>query len=204
VGGRAGEGRSAKSSGEFVGDEAVGKGGRRTPSRLTPDPFEKGVVKDRSKDPVGGATGGGKESGQGGEGLEGPAPPLLKRQLQRLRGKQADLRNRAERVSLKNFGVTSFHETEWKKLLEEMAKLETQLTPGRYRALLRRRPILLKHLQEQKTRLAGQTEVHTDRSVTMPRDLQEDILNGMQEKGPKGWEGLNRKYFERLAEGGSS
>ena len=204
VGGRAGEGRSAKSTGEFVGEEAVGKGGRRTPSRLTPDPFEKGVVKDRSKDPVGGASGGGKESGQGGEGLEGPAPPPLKRQLHRLRGKQADLRNRAERIALKNFGVTQFHETKWKELLAEMGKVETQLVPARYRALLRKRPILLKQLRQQKMQLAGQTEVQEDKSITIPRDLQEDILNGMQEKGPKGWDELNRKYFETLAEGGSS
>ena len=74
IGGRSGEGRQGKSSGEFVGDEAVGKGGRKTPSRLTPDAFVKGQIKDHSKDPVGGATGGGKESGEGGEGLQGPAP----------------------------------------------------------------------------------------------------------------------------------
>ena len=72
IGGRSGEGRQGKSSGEFVGDEAVGKGGRKTPSRLTPDPVVKGQIKDHSKQSAGGATGGGKESGKGGEGLEGP------------------------------------------------------------------------------------------------------------------------------------
>ena len=74
MGGRSGEGRQGKSSGEFVGDQAVGKGGRNTPSRLTPDAYVKGKIKDRSKDPVGGATGGGKESGQGGEGLRDRLP----------------------------------------------------------------------------------------------------------------------------------
>ena len=74
IAGRSGEGRQGKSSGEFVGDEAVGKGGRKTPSRLTPDPIVKGQIKDHSKDSTGGATGGGKESGKGGEGLEGPVP----------------------------------------------------------------------------------------------------------------------------------
>ena len=61
IGGRAGEGRQGKSSGEFVGDEAVGKGGRKTPSRLTPDPVMKGQIKDHSKD----ATGGGHRRRQG-------------------------------------------------------------------------------------------------------------------------------------------
>ena len=74
MGGRSGEGRQGKSSGEFVGEEAVGKGGRKTPSRLTNDAITKGQIKDHSKDPVGGATGGGKESGQGGQGLQGPVP----------------------------------------------------------------------------------------------------------------------------------
>ena len=72
IGGRSGEGRQGKSSGEFVGDEAVGKGGRKTPTRLTPDPVVKGQIKDHNKQSGGGATGGGKESGKGGEGLVGP------------------------------------------------------------------------------------------------------------------------------------
>ena len=70
--GRSGEGRSGKSTGEFVEDKYVGKGGRRTPTRLTPEPFQKGEVKDESSDPAGGSTGGGKVGGAGGEGLEGP------------------------------------------------------------------------------------------------------------------------------------
>jgi len=56
--GRSGEGRSGKSQGEFVEETASGKGGRNTPTRLDPTPFQQGQVKDDSKDPVGGATGG--------------------------------------------------------------------------------------------------------------------------------------------------
>ena len=89
IGGRSGEGRQGKSSGEFVGDEAVGKGGRKTPSRLTPDPFVKGQIKDHSKESAGGATGGGKESGKGGEGLEGPLPPQPRPARRRTAGRQA-------------------------------------------------------------------------------------------------------------------
>ena len=121
IGGRSGEGRSGKSSGEFVGDEAVGKGGRKTPSRLTPDPIMKGQIKDHSKDPTGGATGGGKESGQGGEGLEGPAPKGKgPRDLERLAGKQAQLRNKAEGVDLQ-FQVGNYHHVDMKKILDAMS-----------------------------------------------------------------------------------
>ena len=118
IGGRSGEGRQGKASGEFVGDEAVGKGGRNTPSRLTPDPYVKGQIKDHSKDSVGGATGGGKESGQGGEGLEGPVPKSpSQRDLQRLAGKQAGLRNKAEGVDLK-FQVANFQHTDLEKMIK--------------------------------------------------------------------------------------
>ena len=89
IGGRSGEGRQGKSSGEFVGDEAVGKGGRKTPSRLTPDPIVKGQIKDHSKESAGGATGGGKESGKGGEGLEGPRPAQPRPARRRTPGRQA-------------------------------------------------------------------------------------------------------------------
>ena len=77
----------------------MGKGGRKTPSRLTPDAFVKGQIKDYSKDPVGGATGGGKESGAGAK-AERPLTPIgPPATLGRLATKQAQLRNKAEGVT---------------------------------------------------------------------------------------------------------
>jgi hypothetical protein len=143
IGGRAGEGRQGKSSGEFVGDEAVGKGGRNTPSRLTPDPFMKGQIKDHSKDPQGGATGGGKESGEGGEGLEGPqAMPRGQRDLNRLAGKQAQLRNKAEGVELQHFQISGYHHTDLQKMIDVMAQVEADLKAGRYQNSMRQRQVL--------------------------------------------------------------
>ncbi|NMC20812.1 MAG: hypothetical protein GYA33_10375, partial [Thermogutta sp.] len=132
IGGRSGEGRSGKSSGEFVSDEAVGKGGRKTPSRLTADPYMQGQIKDHSKDPTGGATGGGKESGQGGQGLEGPTPPGHgPRELQRLAGKQAELRNKAEAIDAQ-MQVMNYHRTDMQRLIDLMAEVERDLLAGRY------------------------------------------------------------------------
>lgn len=133
IGGRSGEGRQGRSSGEFVSDTAVGKGGRKTPSRLSADPFTKGQVKDLSKDPVGGATGGGKESGAGGEGLEGPVGNRPQRELERLASKQAELRNRAEAVDVK-FKVLNYHPTDLKKLMETMTAVERDLKSGNYQS----------------------------------------------------------------------
>lgn len=200
IGGRSGEGRQGKSSGEFVGDTAVGKGGRKTPSRLTPDPNVKGQVKDLSKDPTGGATGGGKESGQGGEGLEGPVPNRAPRELERLAGKQAELRNKAEGVDLQ-FQVMHYQHTDLKKLIEQMHAVEDDLRSGRYQSALRRRDVLLDGLGAVKSNLGGEFELRKDLTNNVPAEIQKDILGSMQDNSPSGWEDLNRRYFERLATG---
>ncbi|MGA2702887.1 MAG: hypothetical protein ABSH35_17560 [Isosphaeraceae bacterium] len=197
IAGRSGEGRQGKSSGEFVGDTAVGKGGRNTPSRLTPDAFVKGQVKDYSKDPVGGATGGGKESGAGGEGLHGPVPNRPERDMGCLATKQAQLRNKAEGVDLR-FKVLKYHHNDLKRMIDVMAAVEGDLKAGRYRSALRRRDVLIEGLGEVKTYLKGEFTVRQDQTANLPTDIQKEILGSMQEPSPPGWEELNRQYFERL------
>jgi hypothetical protein len=199
IGGRSGEGRSGKSSGEFVSDTAVGKGGRKTPSRLTPDAFQKGQVKDTSKDPVGGATGGGKQSGFGGEGLQGPVPDRPQDALPRLASKQASLRNKAQGVDLK-FRVMQYHHTDLAKLLDQMAAVEADLRAGRYQNALRRRDVLLPSLGQLKDFVDGEFRVRQDRTVNLPTDIQKEVLGSLAEPSPAGWENLNRLYFSRLAE----
>ncbi|MEO8496352.1 MAG: hypothetical protein ABI614_14890, partial [Planctomycetota bacterium] len=198
ISGRSGEGRQGKASGEFVGDTAVGKGGRKTPSRLSPDANVKGQIKDLSKDPVGGATGGGKESGAGGEGLEGPVPPQAKRELERMANKQADLRNRAESVDVK-FQVMNYHHTDLKRMTEMMKAVEDDLRSGRYQSALRRREVMLDGLGNIKTYLDGEFEVRRDQTNNLPEDIQKELLGSMLDASPAGWEELNRKYFERLS-----
>lgn len=204
IGGRSGEGRSGKSSGEFVSEEAVGKGGRKTPSRLTPDPYMKGQIKDFSKDPTGGATGGGKESGQGGQGLEGPTPPVHgPRELQRLAGKQAELRNKAESISAQ-MQVLNYHHTDMEQLIEVMRDIERDLLAGRYQNALRKREVVLQGLQRQKEYVGGEFEVKRDTTVNLPQDIQKEILGSVQEPAPPGWEEIVRGYYRQLISGGST
>ncbi len=198
IGGRSGEGRQGKSSGEFVSDTAVGKGGRKTPTRLSSDAYQKGQVKDVSKDPTGGATGGGKESGAGGEGLEGPVPPQKQRELDRMAQRQADLRNRAEAVDVK-FQVMNYHHTDLQKMIEMMAAVEQDLKSGRYQSAMRRRQVLLDGLGNVKTYAEGEFEVRKDETSNLPGDIQKELLGSMSEASPAGWEELNRKYFQRLS-----
>lgn len=201
IGGRSGEGRSGRSSGEFVSEEAVGKGGRMTPSRLTPDPFVAGQVEDHSRDPTGGATGGGKESGQGGEGLEGPQRrPPGPRELERLAGRQAALRNKAEGLDLA-FEIMEYHRTDLARMIEVMAQVERDLRAGRYQNALRQREVLLEGLGNIKQYVEGEFTVRQDATANLPSDLQKDILGSVQEASPPGWEELNRRYFRRLSSG---
>ncbi|MCG2682055.1 MAG: hypothetical protein L6306_00370, partial [Planctomycetales bacterium] len=186
IGGRAGEGRQGKSSGEFVGDEAVGKGGRKTPSRLTPDPNVAGQIKDHDRQPAGGATGGGKESGKGGEGLEGPVPRSPgPRDAQRLAGRQAELRNKAEGIDLR-FQVSGFHRTDLKKLIEIMAQVERDLKAGRYKNALRQRPVLLEGLGNVKQYLDGEFQTRRDASANLPADVRKELLGSMHDPSPAG------------------
>lgn len=200
IGGRSGEGRSGKSSGEFVGNEAIGKGGRKTPSRLTADAFEKGQVADHSRDPQGGATGGGKESGQGGEGLEGPQRRAYgARDLQRLAGKQATLRNKAESIDLK-FQIMNYHHTDLEKMIDEMGRIERDLKAGRYQNALRRRRVLTEGLSNVKQYLEGEFEVRQDTTENLPAAIQKKIFGAMEDPSPFGWEELNREYYRSLSE----
>ncbi len=201
IGGRSGEGRQGKSSGEFVGDEAVGKGGRKTPSRLTPDPNVAGQIKDHDRQPAGGATGGGKESGKGGEGLEGPVPRSPgPRDAQRLAGRQAELRNKAEGIDLR-LQVSQFNHTDLKKLIEIMAQVERDLKAGNYRNALRQREVLLEGLGNVKKYLRGDFQSRRDTSENLPADVRKELLGGMHDPSPAGWEELNRRYFDRLSKG---
>jgi hypothetical protein len=163
----------------------------------------KGQIKDHSKEATGGATGGGKESGEGGEGLEGPAPNSPgQRERNRLAGKQADLRNRAEGVDLK-FQVGSFHHTDLKRMIESMKQVEDELKAGNYQNALRQRQVLAERMNNLKQYLEGEVEIRKDNSTNVPGEIQKDILGGMQDPSPAGWEELNREYFGRLSSGGA-
>jgi len=130
VGGRSGEGRSGRSDGQMVQSTAEGKDGRQTPSRVTPTPFESGSVDDKSKQDPGGATGGGKLSGFAGQGLRGPAPPPRLDQMQRLAGKQSEIRQTAEKLSLglRNRGLPS---GDLEAAILRMREVETLARAGR-------------------------------------------------------------------------
>ena len=201
IAGRSGEGRTAKASGEYVQANAVGRGGRRTPTRLTEEPYQAGRVDDTSAEPPGGSTGGGKMSGAGAEGLEGPVPPELGEQLDRLAGQQAAIISRAERLraQLAPGDYANF------RLLEAitlMNRLRGDLAGYRYRNVLRTRQAALGALRDAHDLLAGEVDVVGDTSTDVPRYIRDNINNAMDPDLPEEFRDHLEQYYRRLGEQG--
>jgi hypothetical protein len=197
--GRSGEGRNGKSQGEFVGDTAVGKGGRNTPTRLDPTPFAAGQIKDTSKDPVGGATGGGKMSGQGGEGLEGPVPPAVKATMQRLAEKQAQIRNSAERLNLK-YQLGRYDNFKLSEATVMMRQVQSDLEANRYQNAMRRRDVTLDTLDTSRMLLGGEISVQHDTTPAGNAKLQTEIGDAMKGQLPAAWADALKEYYKKLGQ----
>ena len=200
ISGRSGEGRTGKASGEFVEDSATGKGGRRTPTRLSPDAFSKGEVKDTSTEAPTGATGGGKISGSGSEGLEGPVPAEVQRRMGSLAGKQAQLRNKAEGVKAA-LKVRNYESFALDDAIENMRKVQRDILAGRYQNALRRRDVLLDNLKGTKMLLSGEVRIRQDTSAALPNEVQKDVLDALDKPMPRGYEEYLKRYYTRLSEG---
>jgi hypothetical protein len=197
--GRSGEGRSGKSQGEFAEDHASGKGGRRTPTRLDPTPFQKGQIKDDSKDPVGGATGGGKMSGQGGEGLTGPVPPKQKQQMERLANKQAEIRNAAEKLHLQ-YQLGRYDNFKLLDSIALMRSVETDLKANRYQNAMHKRDLAIQSLDASRMLLGSQVHVQRDTSPTTDRKTQEQINDAMKGELPPAWSEALKEYYKKLSQ----
>ncbi|HTL52198.1 MAG TPA: hypothetical protein VL860_06465, partial [Planctomycetota bacterium] len=202
INGRSGEGRQGKSSGEMVGADAQGKGGRKTPTRLTPDQFQKGQINDTSTDPAGGATGGGKEGGAGGEGLEGPIPPETKNQMKRLAGAQADLRTKAEKLNLQ-LRKSGYVSPDLEKTIAEMKSAENDMKDGRYDNIARRQNVIINNLSKTKEFVAGTVKVGNEGDTVAPRKLVDNVLDAMDGSGvPPGYEEVLEGYYSKVLSGG--
>lgn len=198
IGGRSGEGRNGRSNGQMVQDEAVGKGGQETPTRLSQTPFEQGSVKDSSTESGGGATGGGKLSGFDAEGLRGPTPPpQLQQTMARLAGKQQELRQQAETLALglrarrlPSAGVESAVVA-----LDAAADAARRFDGGQLKQAHTR---LLDDLASARRDVAAASAVRQERSKLGDR-ARAAAAAGAEEAVPPGYEDMAGRYFQALA-----
>jgi len=198
ISGRSGEGRTGKSHGEFVEKTAVGKGGRKTPTRLTPDQFEEGIVQDKSKEGTGGSTGGGKRAGWGGQGLTGPTPPITQDQGIRLAGRQADIREKAQKLS----GLLKRYQLPTAKLDEaigRMREIERMARSYRYDGIAAIHRVALKDLRENRAFVREKIRIRREQVDSIPPRVRHQITEGLQEEFPEGYEDLVKTYYEVLS-----
>jgi len=202
VGGRSGEGRTGKSSGQFVEKKATGKGGRKTPSRLTPDPFEAGFAEDTSKEPATGSTGGGKVSGQGAEGFQGPVPPPLQQKLSRMAQRQRQLIDKARRI---NYGLEKYRAPRGRlpDTIELMKLQEDHLRKGEVSAFASYQRVVLSGLREVKELTQKQKQVARDRGALLPKRVRDELSLAQTEEAPEAWRQMVRDYFRALSEAGT-
>lgn len=200
VGGRSGEGRTGRSHGQMVEETAQGKGGRETPTRLTPSPFEPGTVEDSSQESTGGATGGGKLSGFTGEGLRGPAPMPRLEKMARLAGRQARIRQSAEAVALK---LRAYHlpSGDLDGAVGAMKRFESAAVRGDGLAVRQAYHHIVDALEEARRVVRAEFGLHRERS-RLPDWTRQQIMTGLREGTPRGYEEMIAAYFRALAEGG--
>jgi len=197
--GRSGEGRQGRASGEMVEDEAQGKGGRRTPTRLENNPFQKGQIKDKSEEAPGGSTGGGKRAGWGEEGLEGPVPPPTK-DTERIAGKQATLLNRAERIQ-NEFEQADLSNFKLLQSIVQMNKVRDALENNRYENALRAQQGVVENLRKARLYLSGDIDIRTDASVGMPKYVQQEINDAANRNLPEEFKEPLQEYYRVLSTG---
>jgi len=198
VGGRSGEGRNGRSHGQMVADTAEGKGGQETPTRLDPEPFEQGSVKDTAKNDPGGATGGGKLSGFGAEGLRGPAPPSSNEKMPRLADQQAKIRQQAEALALqlRRYQLSG---GELETSVNAMSRLEQAARKDDGLGVRRAFSQAVSSLDAAKDTLQSQIAVRREQDH-LPPWVREQMRVGVQDGVPKGYEEMVAEYYRALAE----
>lgn len=198
IGGRSGEGRSGKSSGQMVEKTATGKGGRKTPTRLTPDPFEAGAVEDTSKDPTGGATGGGKLSGGGEEGLRGPAAPQIKEQMQRLARQQAQIMSKSERLT-HNLKKARLPAGDLEAAVGAMRRAEACLKNVDLNSFTQQKRIVVENLEDAKRVVAAQVRAKRELLLSIPKDVRDELISAQKERFPEKYKELLSNYYRALS-----
>jgi hypothetical protein len=198
IAGRSGEGRSGKSAGQMVEETASGKGGKQTPTRSTPDPFEAGRVKDTSKDPTGGSTGGGKVSGADAEGLRGTPPPPVRQQLERLADRQAEVRSTSEKanVAMRKRGMVS---EDLQRAIDRMKKLEALLRQKQPAPFANDARAIAEHLRDVQKTVRDQVELMRDPTRGLAREARSELLNAADEEIPAEFRDWITEYYKALA-----
>ncbi len=199
VSGRSGDGRSGRSQGQMVEDTAKGLKGRDTPTRLTNDAYEQGVVKELQQMATGGATGGGKARGQGQDGLQGGNAPPNYKDMMLMRDWQQKIRNQTEQVAgqLKSVRIAV---PELDAAAGTMKEAESAAEDGRYQDMLKKQKMVLGQLEMARDVVSHDVTMRVDRAYAAPPGARANVLDAADEPVPAEYRDAVRRYFEQLSE----
>jgi hypothetical protein len=169
---------------------------------MTPDPFEAGTVKDSSQEAGTGATGGGKDSGEGHEGFQGPVPPPVQEKLKRMVSLQQEMIEKARRIDygLKKYGHPRGNLPE---TIDMMEQIKEGLSKGEISTFTKFQRVVLSDLRDVKETSEKVKATRRDRSAPLPKELRDEIASAEREPMPEQYEALIRSYFRALAEEGT-
>ena len=197
--GRSGDGRSGRSQGTLVEDTAKGLPGRTTPTRVTNDPYQEGVVKELQQLATSGATGGGKARGAGQEGLQGQSPPPLFTDMQFMQEWQKRIRQEAERVA-GQLKMVQINLPDMDRVVGLMKQTEQAYAEGRYGDLFRLQQMILQHLRMTGDTVAREVALRVERAYQLPPDQRRRILDSLSEPVPTEYRAAVERYFQQLSE----
>ena len=199
LGGRSGGGREGNANGEMVEGKAKDLEGRETKERRTNDAFQKGEVEEENPNSKAKATGGGKQSGQGGEGgMQGTAPPRNELGMRSLARKQEDLKRNTERIysqAMLLYLPTGELDTSVLLMQQAMKALQAGDLPG-FKSLQTQ---IVHSLVATLAPGQGRSTVQLDPMLKMPNDMKDEIYNAKNERIPAEYEGMVSEYYKAIA-----
>lgn len=199
--GRSGAGREGASNGEIVGKVAKDLEGTPTKARRTHDPFAKGNIEEENPNSLAKATGGGKQSGIGGEGgLTGSAPPRNQLHMRNMPRRQQDLKRKTESLYTKaSLLYLPTGELDEATLL--MQKAERQARLGDLQGFSETQRRIVHALRNTQRGLAGQETLTLDPRLKMPKHIKEEMVDVGDEPIPPEYEKLVSDYYKAIASG---
>jgi hypothetical protein len=199
--GRSGSGREGNANGELVEGKAKDLEGRETKARRTNDPFGEGQIEEENPESKAKATGGGKQSGIGGEGgLQGSAPPRNELAMRDLERRQRELRRDAESVYSKA-SLMYLPTGELDEAIVLMQKAEEQARAGDFSGFSETQRRILHALRNTQRMAGGKGAVEMDARHKLPMDIKEELLNAREEPIPPEFERLVSEYYKAIATG---
>ena len=199
--GRSGSGREGNANGEIVENKAKDLEGTETKVRRTHDPFAKGLVEEENPKSKAKATGGGKQSGVGGDGgLRGAAPARNEMDMRKLERRQRNLRRNTESVYSK--ATLMYLPTgELDQAIVLMHKADQQASMGDWTGFSETQKRIAHALRNTKRVLGGKSAVEMDPLRKLPTDIKEQMFDARDEPIPPEFEKLVSEYYKAIAAG---